>query len=230
MRRYNVADAEVMQSDLDNRGPKILGNDTFEFVYGGDGEATGDVTGATSAFGGFGGAGGGATPTLTDLSFGGFGGAGGTGAFGAATEAAAAEAAAEAAAAEATAAEAAAGVAVAGAAAGPEEGVDLNLSDSFDVPPGADAAAASVMDHDHGDGDQGKAVQADPIKSLVVSTWNQALVSKILTSCFQVCLNVAFNFPRAATSRRARQRGSPQRPHRTHHPQQRRPHRYGSAC
>ena len=122
-----VADGETMTVDLDNRGLKVLGNDTFEFVYGGAGDATGDVTGATSAFGGGGVGGAGApTPTLTDLSF---GGATGLGMMheNAATAAGAGS----------------------GATTNVTDGVaiDLNLSDSFEVPPGADAAAASVAQH-----------------------------------------------------------------------------------
>jgi hypothetical protein len=122
-----VADGETMTVDLDNRGAKILGNDTFEFVYGGGGAGAPTPTN-TSAFGGFGGAGA-STPTLTELSFGGAGGSHLGGAGGGDDDMADAEMGNN-------------GTNVDGAAH-----LELNLSDSFEVPPAAAAAAASVVDH-----------------------------------------------------------------------------------
>ena len=102
-----------MTVDLDANGAKVMGKDTFEFVYGGQ-DKTGEpgrpsdaTKTSASGFGDFAAS----TPTLTDLSFG--------------------------------------GAAVNDNAAGSNanaDGVDLNLSDSFEAPPGKTSLASSGND------------------------------------------------------------------------------------
>ena len=105
--------AHTMTVDLDANGAKVMGKDTFEFVYGGQ-DKTGEpgrpsdaTKTSASGFGDFAAS----TPTLTDLSFG--------------------------------------GAAVNDNAAGSNanaDGIDLNLSDSFEAPPGKTSLASSGND------------------------------------------------------------------------------------
>jgi hypothetical protein len=149
---FNMPDEENITMDLDDRAAKIMSNDTFEYLYRGGSDGASLPLGGESSEGILladgsrpverltvdrgGNAGGGlSTPTLTDLSFGQAAGVRPGKSEGDDNVAEAADVS------EVQAHD------DGGNGTNADAALDLNLSDSFEVPPGADDAAASVAQH-----------------------------------------------------------------------------------